>query len=62
MTSHSHRSEDMRAAVVQYRWVSWLLGELQMQTVAGEQHCLVQHRWSLEWELLNLRKLKWELQ
>ena len=41
--------------MVQYRWVS-------MQSVAGEQHCLVWHWRKLEWELLNLQKLKWGLQ
>ena len=48
--------------MVQYRWVSRLKVELQMQSVAGEQHCLVYHWRKLEWELLNLRKLRWGLQ
>ena len=48
--------------MVQYRWVSRLKVELQMDSVAGEQHCLVYHWRKLEWELLNLQKLKWGLQ
>ena len=44
--------------MVQYRWVSRLKVELQMQCVEGEQHCLVYHWRKLEW---GLKVLRWDL-